>query len=75
MGTGDRDGVMALASGPGEAIEWWPRTDHGVEARRPHIWFMTNPQEDRLLSDATHQRKIAPALADAAARFHRGQAG
>lgn len=41
----------------------------------PEIGFMTNPEEDRLLSDPSYQAKIAQALADAAVRFLRERTG
>ncbi|HZK48490.1 MAG TPA: N-acetylmuramoyl-L-alanine amidase, partial [Thermoleophilia bacterium] len=41
----------------------------------PEIGFMTNRDDDRLLSDSAYQDKIAQALADAALRFLQERAG
>ena len=63
--------------------------DRGLDARQdmtgfnwsdvpvvlPEIGFMTNRDEDRLLSDSAYQDKIAQALADAALRFLQERAG
>lgn len=64
-------------------------TDRGLDARSdmtgfnwsdvpvilPELGFMSNPAEDRLLSSASYQQKIAGALADAAVRFLQEQRG